>query len=119
MPSHIRRTLAVALVIALPSAGCFSPHYQRLERGTSLDDASAIMTRSGLEMQFAVDGATIRNDTLYAKGTAGTLVVPTDSVARIARRGFSPGRTAALVVGIAAGALAIFVVLAAGSFGGN
>jgi hypothetical protein len=103
-------------MIAVPSTGCFSTHHQRLEPGTSLDEASGITTRSGEEIRFAVDGATIMNDTLFARGKSGALKVPTDSVARVASRKFSAWRTAAVVVGVAAAAFTVMALTYIRSF---
>jgi hypothetical protein len=116
MPSHLQRALVIPLMVALLNNGCYAPHYQRLEPNTSLDDASGITTRSGEELGFAVDGATITNDTLRARGKVAELKVPTDSVAQVRSRRFSPWRTGALIVGVAAAAFAALVVTTCCSF---
>jgi hypothetical protein len=107
---RLRRALALALMLSLPSAGCFATHHQHLEANASLDDVTGITTRSGRDIPFAMPGATIANDTLVASGPVGPLKVPTDSVARITKRGFSVWRTAVLFVGVSAAALTALVV---------
>jgi hypothetical protein len=119
MTSHFHRTVAIALMIALPNTGCYAPRYQRLEPGTSLDYASGITTRSGKEIRFSVDGATIRNDTLIARGREGEVKVPTDSVAQVRGRRFSPLRTGAVVAGITAAAFTALALTYLSSIGGS
>lgn len=120
MTIHVERAVAIALMmIALSNTGCYAPHYQRLEPGTSLDYASGITTRSGAEIRFAEDGATIRNDTLIARGIEGELKVPTDSVAQVRGRRFSPLRTGAAVAGIATTALIGLSFIYLRSIGGS
>jgi hypothetical protein len=120
MTIHVQRAVAITLMmIALPNTGCYAAHYQRLEPGSSLDYASGITTRSGKEIRFAVDGATIRNDTLIARGREGEVKVPTDSVAQVRGRKFAPWRTGALIVGAIAATLTALFVTTCCSFSGS
>jgi hypothetical protein len=110
---RFRRVLALALILEFSTAGCYTRQYQRLSPDVALDEVDGIRTRSGEEIRLAVDGATIRNDTLFATGLAGPLKVPTDSIARVAQRKFSIRNTAGLIVlsatAAAAAAAALFV----------
>jgi hypothetical protein len=107
---RFRRVLALALILGLPTAGCYARHDQRFSPSVALDDIEGLKTRSGEEIRFAVDGATITNDTLFANGRAGPLKVPTDSIARVTQRRFSILNTTGLiVVSVAAAAAALFV----------
>jgi hypothetical protein len=114
--SRFRSALAVALVLSLPNSGCYAAHYQRLEPNASLDDVTGLTMRSGREIPFAMPGATIEKDTLVASGSVGQVRVPTDSIARVTRHGFSIGRTALLFGGVAAVATAALVLASLRSF---
>jgi hypothetical protein len=96
-PLHRAAALTLALILALSNGGCFSAHHQRLKAGAPLENAIGLTTRSGRDIPFAMPGATIEHDTLVAVGSAGELRIPTDSVARITKRGFSPARTGILI----------------------
>jgi hypothetical protein len=115
---QLRRTLAV-LTLVLSGADCYASHHYPPEPNTSLSDATGFTLRSGAEVLFAKPGATIANDTLFAVGTLGPLNVPTDSIADITTRGYSPWGSL-VVIGAAAAASAlglVFLVLANGHGG--
>src|SRR4051812_32373847 len=96
-PLHRTSALALALMLALSSGGCFSAHHQRLEADAPLENAIGLTMRSGRDIRFAMPGATIEHDTLVAEGSAGELRIPLDSIARITKHGFSPARTGVLI----------------------
>lgn len=109
-PGLSLRTIAVILTLAPTIAGCKSTHHAPFDSNAPLDRASGVTLRSGKELNFASRGASIANDTLYAVGAKGQLLVPTDSIARVSTPQFSAGRTAILVVGIAAALIASFFI---------
>lgn len=97
MSAHLRRAVTIALLLSLPSVGCYATHHKRLESNPSLDDATGITTRSGEEILFAKHAARIVDDTLFAIGTVGPVKVPTDSVATVTSHGFSPWGSFAMI----------------------
>jgi hypothetical protein len=111
---------ALLLFIVSTSTGCMSTRRIPFNETADLGQASGVTTRSGREIQFADKGASISNDTLYARSRTGTLALPTDSIARLSSRHFSPVRTAGLVGGIAAGLFGALVAayLIGGGWGG-
>jgi hypothetical protein len=109
LSSRLRRMSTLSLVISLSSAGCYRTIHQPLKTNSSLDDVTGVTTRSGYEIPFAVPGATIVNDTLFATGTVGAVKIPTDSIARVSRHGFS--QWGSLVVLAAAAAVAFGLVV--------
>jgi hypothetical protein len=70
---------------------------------------TGVTTRSGREIPFTRDGASITNDTLHAQAQDGSVALPSDSIAQLWTRKISPVKTAGLVGGLAAA-----LVLAAG-----
>ncbi len=71
--------------------------------------------RSGTEIEFMATGAMIANDTLHAVTRHDHIAIPTDSIARISVRKFSPLRTGGLVIGVAA--VTVFTFLAVLAYG--
>lgn len=107
----MRRTIALVLLAPFIT-GCFATRHVPLSERTNLAKANGVTTRSGRKIEFAVDGATIANDTLRAIGRDGTITVPTDSIAQISVRKFSTIKTVGLTVGIGAVAFVALLVLA-------
>jgi len=98
-------------------AGCYSTHHVPFNGSTGLENATGVTTRSGERLEFMATGATITNDTLHAVTRHDHIAIPTDSIARISVRKFSPLRTGGLVIGVAAVAVFTFAVLLAYSLG--
>lgn len=110
-------TLAVLLLLAPTIAGCMSTqHVPFNNNAAGLDRITGVTTRSGMEIPFAKPGAQITNDTLYAIGRSGRVVLSTDSVARVWDSKFSSGRTVGLVLGLAAVAAGVALIVSAISF---
>ncbi|HEV7704702.1 MAG TPA: hypothetical protein VGO46_10440 [Gemmatimonadaceae bacterium] len=108
---------ALISVLLLPLfAGCYATHHVPLNEKIDLSKANGVTMRSGRKIAFAVEGATIANDTLRAVGRDGTITVPTDSIAQISERRFSARNTVGLAVGVGAVAFAALVVLSYRSF---
>jgi hypothetical protein len=97
------------LVIAALNVGCYATQHLPLGTGARLDNATGVITRSGTYIEFAIAGATMTNDTLYATGRYERVSVPVDSIAEITQRKLSVRNTAGLVVGV--GAVAFVVLL--------
>jgi hypothetical protein len=107
-------TLAVLLVLAPSIAGCVSTqHIPFNNNAAGLDRITGVTTRSGMDIPFAQPGAQIRNDTLYAIGRSGQVILPTDSVARVWNSKFSSGRTVGLVLGLVAAAAGVALIVSA------
>jgi hypothetical protein len=102
------RRLALVAVAAL-NVGCYATQHLPLGTGAGLDDATGVITRAGTYTKFAVAGATMTNDTLYATGRYERVSVPVDSIAEITQRKLSVRNTTGLVVGV--GAVAFVVLL--------
>lgn len=98
-------------------AGCYGTHHVPFNGSTGLENATGVTTRSGEEIEFMATGATIANDTLHAVTKHDHIAIPTDSIARISERSFSPLRTGGLVIGVAAVTVFTFAVLFAYSLG--
>lgn len=110
-------TLAVLLLLAPSIAGCVSTqHIPFNNNGAGLDRITGVTTRSGMDIPFAKPGAQITNDTLYAIGRSGKVILPTDSVARVWDSKFSSGRTVGLVLGLVAAAAGVAFIVSAISF---
>jgi len=105
-------SVAIALTLASSMASCTSLRHREFDSRAPLADVSGVTTRSGSEIPFAKSSASIVNDTLYAFGETGPLKVPTDSIAQLSKRQFSPWRTLALVGGIGVAAFTALVVAA-------
>jgi hypothetical protein len=103
------------LLLALVIAGCFSTQHVPLRSDAPLERATGVRTISGEEVEFAVTGATIVNDTLRAVGEHGTLVIPTDRIAKISIRKLSVRNTTGLVLGVGAICFLLLAVLAVGN----
>jgi hypothetical protein len=102
------RRLALVAIAAL-NVGCYATQHLPLGTGAGLDNATGVITRAGTYIEFAVAGATMTNDTLYATGRYERVSVPVDSIAEITQRKLSVRNTAGLVVGV--GAVAFVVLL--------
>jgi len=72
-----------------------------------LDRVTGITTRSGKEIRFRLPGASIVNDTMYAVGANGEMILPTDSIAQVWNQHTSAARTVGLVAGLALVGIAI------------
>lgn len=112
---------ALLLLILSASTGCTSTQRIPFNETADLRQASGVTTRSGREIQFADKGASISNDTLYARGRTGQLALPTDSIARLSSRHFSAVRTIGLVGGVTAGLFGAILAayLLSGGWGGT
>jgi hypothetical protein len=101
------------LLLAPVFAGCYATGHAPLRANSPLEKATGVRKLSGEKIAFAVNGATIENDTLHAVGEHASIAIPVDSIAEISMRKFSARNTAGLVVGIGAVAfvgLLFFVV---------
>jgi hypothetical protein len=109
----VRRRVLIVLLAPFV-AGCFATAQAPLSRRTDLAKANGVTTRSGYRIDFAVDGATIANDTLRAVGQAGTIAIPTDSIAQISERRFSTRNTVGLAAGVGAAGFVVLALLSVG-----
>jgi hypothetical protein len=120
MISSSRRAAGAIVVLIFLSPGigaCSSTQHALFDNGAALNHATGVTTRSGTDVSFSKPGASISNDTLYAVGRQGQLVIPTDSIATVSRRKFSTIRTVGLMGGLFAGALLVaFIALASSDF---
>jgi hypothetical protein len=106
----------VALIFLSPGVGaCSSTQHVPFECGVPLMRATGVTMRSGEDVRFIAPGASIKNDTLYAVGHTGQLMIPTDSIATVSKREFSPIRTVGLVGGLFAGVLLVALIGVASS----
>jgi hypothetical protein len=105
------KRLLVLILLAPVIAGCYASKRAPLNERTDLARVDGVTMRSGRKIEFAVNGATIANDTLRAVGKSGTITIPTDSIAAISQRKFSTAKTVGLTAGISAVVFAAFVVL--------
>ena len=99
------------MLLAPLVAGCFGTQHIPFNESTGLEKATGVTTRSGREIEFMATGATIANDTLHAVTRHDHIAIPTDSIARISVRRFSPLRTGALVIGVAAVTVLTFLAV--------
>ncbi|MEP7067254.1 MAG: hypothetical protein ABI889_14565 [Gemmatimonadota bacterium] len=79
-----------------------------------LDQVTGVTMRSGQEISFREPGASVTNDSMYAVGARGQVVLPSDSVALVWSRKTSTGRTVGLVAGVALAGAVIASAIAAG-----
>jgi len=106
------------MVLLVPlAAGCYGTHHVPFDGSTGLENATGVTLRSGEEIEFMATGATITNDSLHAVTKQDHIAVPTDSIARISVRKFSPLKTGGLVIGITAVTLFTFALLLANALG--
>jgi len=103
-------TFATLVILAPSVAGCASTQHVPFDNAAALDRITGVSMRSGREISFAKPGASVTNDTMYALGRTGQIVIPTDSIARVSKRKFSTARTVGLVVGVAGGALVVLLI---------
>src|SRR4051812_13403129 len=79
------------LVLLVPSiSGCMTTRHAAFNNGAQLDQITGVSLRSGQEIRFQSPGASITNDTMYALGPKGQLLLPTDSIAQVSNRKVSP-----------------------------
>jgi hypothetical protein len=109
------RLSVLVLLLAPLLAGCYATGHASLRDNPPLEKATGVRKLSGEEIEFAVTGATIVNDTLHAVGPFASIAIPTDSIAQISEHGFSPLKTAGLVIGVAAVAVVTFAIVLVGS----
>lgn len=101
-------TLALLLVLAPSITGCMTTRQTYFTNNTvGLDRITGITTRSGREVRFRLPGASIVNDTMYAVGPDGEMILPTDSIAQVWNRHTSTARTVGLLTGLAIVGIAI------------
>src|SRR3954469_15088741 len=101
-------TLALLLLLVPSTTGCLTTRHLPFDSNAPrLVDITGVSMRSGQEIRFSAPGASITNDTLYAMGKAGQLLLPTDSIAQVSTRKMSAVRTVGLVAGLAVVGLAI------------
>lgn len=104
-------TLALLLLLAPTVAGCVTTRHAPFNgNATGLERATGVTMRSGRAIQFLQPGASITNDTMYAVGPTGQLLVPSDSISGVSFRRVSAGRTAGLVLGLAIIGAAIIAI---------
>jgi hypothetical protein len=103
-------TFAMLVTLAPSIAGCVSTQHIPFDSTVALDRAAGVSMRSGKEIAFSMPGASISNDTMYALGRTGKVIIPTDSIAAVSKKKFSAVRTVGLVVGVAAGAFVVFLI---------
>ena len=97
----------VLLAVAFNVGACMATQHVALDSQTDLHSASGITTHSGRTISFTTRGASVENESLYATTSAGRLIMPTDSIATISRKKFSPIRTVGLLGGAFAGLLLV------------
>jgi hypothetical protein len=110
-----RRAILLMVFFAPLAAGCYGTHHVPFDGSTGLESATGVTLRSGEEIEFMATGATITNDSLHAVTKHDHIAIPTDSIARISVRKFSPLRTGGLVIGVAA--VTVFTFLAVLAYG--
>ena len=100
--------LALLLLLAPSIAGCMTTRRTSFPNdNVGLDRITGVTMRSGREIKFSHPGASISNDTMYALGRQGQMLLPTDSIAGVSVRKVSAGRTVGVVAGLAAIGVAI------------
>jgi len=109
--------LALFLVLAPTIAGCRSVERIPFNSTSRMDQTVGVTMRSGQKIAFDPKGASVRNDTLYGVSRKGQVMVsiPVDSIANVWRSKVSAGRTAGLVLGMAAG-LAVIAAIEGAAF---
>lgn len=120
MSRSSRRLIAAVMLplfLAPTVSGCMSVQRTQYNPDASLREITGVTTRSGTKIPFASPGASITNDTLYAIGPQGQVIIPADSVAQVWNHKFSPGRTVGAVAGLTAGVAAALLIAVAVSFG--
>jgi hypothetical protein len=98
-------------------AACYGTHHVPFNESGGLESATGVTLRSGEEIEFMATGATIANDTLHAVTKHDHIAIPTDSIARISERSFSPLKTGGLVIGVAAVTVFTFALLLVSALG--
>lgn len=101
-PRRYIATLSITLLLAPSVAGCMTTQVRPFGRTERLNDMSGLTTTAGRKISFVHQGAVVSNDTLYAVGHDGQLIVPTDSIASVSHHKVATGRTVGFVVGLAA-----------------
>jgi hypothetical protein len=108
----------VLLILLVPSiTGCATTRLTPFDSNLAgMDHITGVTMHSGQKIRFAHPGASITNDTMYAVASQGQVLLPTDSIAQVWNRKFSPVRTAGLVGGVAVAAIGVLVAAVAISF---
>jgi hypothetical protein len=103
--------LALLLLLAPSIAGCVTTQRTPFpNEDVRLDRITGVTMRSGREIKFSQPGASISNDTMYALGRGGQMLLPVDSVSRVSLRKVATGRSLALLTGLAGvGILALMI----------
>ena len=99
-----RRPIATLLLLLAfePSlTGCIGTQHVPFQATQGLDRVTGVTTRAGRDIAFAEPGAVVTNDTLYAVGRHGQVILPTDSIANTWNRKTMVGRSVGLAVGVA------------------
>jgi hypothetical protein len=110
--------LHLLIVLLAPLfAGCFATSSAPLRRNTDFTRATGVTMRSGEQIEFLVEGATIENDTLHAVGDHVSIAIPTDSIAKVSVHKFSWRNTTGVAVGVGAVSFLVLLVLAYRNFG--
>jgi outer membrane protein assembly factor BamB len=117
---HFLARVALLLLLAPHLAGCYTTRAVAYNPN-SLKDATGVTMRSGSTIMFEDGGASISDDTIYARGRDGQLKLPSDSVSSVWHRNFAPVKSGAVIVGLAL--VGVFIAAAAslenGSFFGS
>lgn len=94
--------VALLLLLAPTVGGCMTTRKTPFRSNdVELDRITGVTMQSGREIGFAQPGASITNDTMYAIGRQGQMLLPTDSIAGVSVRKVSTGRSIGLVAGLA------------------
>ena len=101
-------TFALVLILVPSTTGCMTTRQAPFSNNAvGLNRITGVTTRSGREIGFRLPGASIVNDTMYAVGPQGEVILPSDSIARVWDRKTSAVRTVGFVVGLAVVGIAI------------
>jgi hypothetical protein len=103
--------LALLLLLAPSIAGCVRTRRTPFpNEDVRLDRITGVTMRSGREIKFSQPGVSINNDTMYALGRGGQMLLPVDSVSRVSLRKVDTARSLALLTGVAGlGILALMI----------
>jgi hypothetical protein len=111
-----RRFLSTVLILPLlvvSITACMTTRQAPFVNDTvGLDRITGVSMRSGQQIPFRERGASITNDSLYAVGAQGQMVLPTNDISRVWTRKVSPVRTAGLVTGVVVSLLGIVAAIA-------
>jgi hypothetical protein len=114
---HPLGTLALLILLAPSITGCATTRQTPFDGNPAgMDRITGVTMQSGQKIRFAQPGGSITNDTMYAVASQGQVLLPTDSIAQVWNRKFSPVRTAGLVGGVAVAAIGVLAAAMAISF---